>query len=633
MSTLSAGMLTNFSGGPNFRDAPSELAAAETYGSWNITYDERGGATSRLGYTKRNLSALGTGSDFIVNDFYSHILGAFLTQSGKKLYKGDNTTSVKTFTTADCVTYAEMGARIIVGHPVDGMFFSTDGSAWTLLVDTRATAVLTEGATPFADGDTATVNNVTYRIKTVMAVANDVQRGGSGDATLDALVKAVNQSGISGTDYFAGTVAPANVTAGARSGSGAAATVTFTAAAGTSTAANSYLSVTTGGHSTFSGATFGTGAGTQAGFGTNAPATANCLCVWQSKLFVGMSDGSIHWSALSDPLTWAANDFNEIWEVDRQPVVALSGGSGQDILGRPALLAFKQESVYRVNSAATGSYTVVSSSEGAAGPKAVVGVGARVCWIGKRGVFWWRQDQAGPVNASDQLQPLWQATQLSIANQAGWCAGRRQNRALFSCSTINSGANDLALELHPDEGWIAPRSDAVTCYATSSDVNELTCGGSPIVAGQTYKLATGGTDDGTAISWWFQTRWLVPNGGFQAMLWQLRVHGRGQGTLAIRQNYESSGGTEYPFNLDPTFEPLYDNGLQYDSGVTYAVIAFQQTEAFYDLGALRQFSLYFSGASTTTVTGRTLFGNAPAPTVGSFGIYALEYLFVPLGLS
>lgn len=136
----------------------------------------------------------------------------------------------------------------------------------TNLTEKQATAVLTEGATPFANGDTLTVNNVTYTIKTTPAVANDIKVGGSGDATLDNIVKAVNGTGLGdGTDYFAGTVKPTNVTAGARSGTGASATVTFTAAVGTGTAANAYASTTTGAHSTFSGTTFGTGAGTTAG--------------------------------------------------------------------------------------------------------------------------------------------------------------------------------------------------------------------------------------------------------------------------------------------------------------------------------------------------------------------------------
>lgn len=65
-----------------------------------------------------------------------------------------------------------------------------------------------------ADGDAVLVRNVTYRFKNTMAQANDVQIGANIDATLLSLVKAVNQTGTVGTDYFTGTVPPTGVQAG-----------------------------------------------------------------------------------------------------------------------------------------------------------------------------------------------------------------------------------------------------------------------------------------------------------------------------------------------------------------------------------------------------------------------------------
>lgn len=500
---LEAGTLSDFSGGPNFRDSPSELGKTEDYGSYNCTYDERGGAASRLGYVKRNAAALGAAGDLIVNDFYSGLLGNTLTQSGKSLYLGDGAAAVHTFTTKDCVTFTETDSYVVAAHPADGLFYSSDGNVWTQI-----------------------------------------------------------------------TVA-------------------------------------------------------------NAPTGAdgcNCVAAWQGRLFVGLKDGSVHWSNNGDILTWTATDFNEVWTKDQEPIVALHIGSGQDIQGRPGLLVFKQRSVYRINDPATGAYTVVDATYGAGGPKAVVGVGAKVIWIGTGGIRWWQENQAEPVDASDLLRPLWKSDQLSFANQSGWCAGRRLNRAYFSCSTINSAVNDLAFEFHPAEGWVAPRSDAMSCYSSSSGSSDLTYGGSPTVDGQVYQLDKGGTDDGSAIVGWFQTRWVVPNGGFQAYLWQVRVHGRGTGTMTIRADYEDGGGTGYAFDLSPSGSD-YDNGVLYDSGVDYAIETLQETEAFYSLGAVRQFSLRFAFSSTTTASGRQLFDSTPAPEVGSFGLFGLEYLYVPLGLS
>lgn len=494
---IEVGEVTNFSGGPNFRDSVSELGANEAYASFNITFDERGGAASRLGYTKRNLTPLGAAGDKPINDYYSPLLNAQLTQVGKSLYRADSGTAVHTFTTTGCVTFAELANKVIVGHPVDGLFSSPDGITWT------------------------------------------------------------------------------HITA------------------------------------------------------ANAPTTANCICTWESKLFVGLADGTVHWSAASDPGTWNANDFNAVWTKDQAPIVALAIGSGQDIQGRPGLLVFKKESVYRINDSGTGAYTVLDTTYGAAGPKAVVGVGARVIYIGKGGIFWWREDQAAPVAAGDLLRPLWDPEQLSFSNQPGWCAGRRLNRAYFSLSSTASSVNDIAIEYHPDEGWIAPRSDAMACYST--DLNSNTYGGSPSVDGQIYHLDTGGTDDGTAISWSFQSRWIVPNGGFKVQLWQIRAHGRGMGTLTVRTDYADSGGVSFPFDLSAAGSTW--GAFVWGDGTLWTAPAMQQTQAFYGIGTCREFSVRLSGTSTTTTTGRSLFGDVVTPTVGAFSLYALEHLFIPLGLS
>lgn len=496
---IELGQISNFSGGPNYRDSPSELAAAEVYGSYNITFDERGGASSRLGYAKRNGTPLGAATEKVINDYYSPLLGLQLTQVNAKLYRNDNITSVKTFTTNACVTFTEINGLVIACHPVDGLWSSPDGTTWTKIV------------------------------------------------------------------------------------------------------------------------------------ATNAPTTGTlCVATWQARLFVGMSDGSVHWSDAGTVATWTSTNFVQVWMKDQQPIVALHIASGQDIIGKPGLLAFKQDSVYRINDATTGAYTVVDATEGAAGPKAVVGVGDRVVWIGKRGIFWAR-DGGAPVNASDLLLPLWRQEGLNYATQNGWCAGRHHNRAMFSCASNGSAVNDLAFEFHPDEGWIAPRSDAMSCYSTSSGATANVSGGSPTVDGQLYSLLTGGTDDGAAISWWLQTRWIVPNRGFKAQLWMLRVHGRGMGTMYVRTDYQDSGGVALLFNLNPLTPKWGAN--KWGDGTLWTANELQATQPFYGLGACRQFSVRFAGSSTGTVSGRTLFGNAPTQVVGAFGLYSLEHSFVPLGLS
>ena len=497
---LVPGALSDFSGGPNLRDAASELAQNEFEDAWNITLDERGGAASRLGYAKRNATPLGGAGDLIVNDTWSRLLSKWVTQAGKSLYLNNGAVPVHTFTTADCVTFAETDDKLVAAHPVDGLWTSPDGTVWTQLV------------------------------------------------------------------------------------------------------------------------------------GANVPTAPLCVAAWEAKLWVGLADGSVHWSAIGDITTWNVNDFNEIWTIDQQPIVNLHVGSGQDIQGRPGLLAFKNESVYRINDPSDGAYTVIDATNGCGGPKAVVGVGARVCWIGKNGVFWWREDQAQPVSVSDLLQRLWRTDQVNISVQAGWCAGRRLNRAYFSLARAGSTVNDTSFELHPDQGWFVPRSDAMSCYATSSGADEITSGGSPTQVGQCYELDTGGTDDGAAIDWRMQTRWIVLNGGYDAYVWQARIHGRGQGICTIRTSYEDEGGTDKPFDLDQVV-PNWDSGTFWDSGSYWQVPVLQTTQALLSIGRCRQFSLRFSGSSTTTAFASQIFASGTQPVVGAFGLFGIEYLFVPLGLS
>jgi hypothetical protein len=119
-----------------------------------------------------------------------------------------------------------------------------------------ATAVLNSTGTAPADNATVTINDRTYRWKTAIAQAGDVLIGASSDAALDNLALAVNGGAGSGTNYFAGTLKPTGVTAGARSGTGASATLTFTAS-GVGAEANTFASTETSGQTAFTnGATF-----------------------------------------------------------------------------------------------------------------------------------------------------------------------------------------------------------------------------------------------------------------------------------------------------------------------------------------------------------------------------------------
>lgn len=81
---------------------------------------------------------------------------------------------------------------------------------------TAATKILTTDNTELTDGDTVTIGSIVYRFKDTPALAYDVKRHGTtADTTMGNLIKAINGTGTPGTEYFAGTLANTQVTAGA----------------------------------------------------------------------------------------------------------------------------------------------------------------------------------------------------------------------------------------------------------------------------------------------------------------------------------------------------------------------------------------------------------------------------------
>lgn len=81
---------------------------------------------------------------------------------------------------------------------------------------TPATATITSNGTNVSNGDTVTVDGVTYTFKTALTpAANEVLIGASAAASLTNLVAAINLYGTSGTTYGAGTQTPPGVWASA----------------------------------------------------------------------------------------------------------------------------------------------------------------------------------------------------------------------------------------------------------------------------------------------------------------------------------------------------------------------------------------------------------------------------------
>lgn len=125
--------INNFAGGLNLRDAQSELAPNESPDLWNVTLDERGGISKRLGCDKYNGSAFQAA--LVFNTHYSKTVQKQVTQCGAKLYLETSTVAVHTFTTTARVGFADFAGKLCVIHPIDGLYTSTDGSTYTVVAD------------------------------------------------------------------------------------------------------------------------------------------------------------------------------------------------------------------------------------------------------------------------------------------------------------------------------------------------------------------------------------------------------------------------------------------------------------------------------------------------------------------
>lgn len=87
-----------------------------------------------------------------------------------------------------------------------------------------------------SDGDTVTVGATTYTFKTEMVAANDIKLGSSQSDSTATLVKVLNGTGASGTDYYAGTTTPNASAAASASGSEVSVTAKTAGSAGNSVA-------------------------------------------------------------------------------------------------------------------------------------------------------------------------------------------------------------------------------------------------------------------------------------------------------------------------------------------------------------------------------------------------------------
>lgn len=358
----------------------------------------------------------------------------------------------------------------------------------------------------------------------------------------------------------------------------------------------------------------------------------SCLYVFQNKLFAAGDPTNLSrvaWSATADPATWSATDYNDLREKDSEQVVALAGASGVDVaLGRVGLLAFKRRSAYRIYDSASGAYMTIDQRVGAASSVACAVSNGRVFTISEYGIYW--TDGLTPMTpASELLEPLWSQAQVALQQIDLWCAGAHRNRLYFSLCRAGSSANDLALELHPDQGWIAPGSNAASAYANYANQTDKLYAGSPTVTGQVYEMGTGGTDDGAAIDSRLQTRWYELAAGAQFNMFHGTLRGYGSFHASFRSDFRSDDQAAYDIVLtDGTTALLYDTGLQYDSGLLYGAPTTEATTDVYPVVIGKAVGFRITASTTGSSNLPALFAVGDGPEVGGWRLYGLDLEFI-----
>lgn len=126
--------------------------------------------------------------------------------TGQLRFVGTNDVGPKITVDLYNVSFTPTGDLGMISDEFNSMEVTADVLAATATPGVKATGLLTVTGNP-ANADTVTIGANTYTFDSVLAATpNHVKIGANAQATLLSLLKAINLSGVAGTDYGAGTV-------------------------------------------------------------------------------------------------------------------------------------------------------------------------------------------------------------------------------------------------------------------------------------------------------------------------------------------------------------------------------------------------------------------------------------------
>ena len=356
----------------------------------------------------------------------------------------------------------------------------------------------------------------------------------------------------------------------------------------------------------------------------------NTCSAWQGKCWFAGNPTNPSRVSYTDiaAMTMGVNNWVDLREKDDSKVVCLAGAAGLDVSGRPGLLAFKNDSSYRIYDSSNGAYNTIDAGIGCGSNIGAVSAYGRTYVASPRGIYY--TNGLDPmVEASAKIENLFSDDVMNITRPDLFAAGRYQDRLRFSFPATGATFNSIAIELHPLSGWIMMHTDAASCYAsTASDLIM----GSPTVNGLVYNGYRTGADDAAAIASYMQTFWLEPNFGNLVRVRRARFVGFGTFNAALYKDYESGQSLQtLAVDISPT-EYLYDDAAAiYDApGVTYGPTAFQDYQDFWSIGTARAFSVRISETSTLSLPGRNVVGQA-GQEQGAWMLAHVNLLTIDLG--
>lgn len=366
------------------------------------------------------------------------------------------------------------------------------------------------------------------------------------------------------------------------------------------------------------------------------------IAAWQNRLLAcgdPANPSRVSASAIGDATNWATgagNGWNnQLRETkDGQTLLGFAAASGVDIVGRPGLVVCKRDSTYRIYDSSNGAYQTLDPDVGAASPLSAVTVLGKTVIVSRYGVY--ATDGTGPlVKVSQRVDPLFAPSAIASDQLDLVAAGTLGDRCYFSIPRSGKTVNDLALEFHVGEGWFVAGSDVASCYATYGLNTKKLYAGSPTVSGQIYEKLRGGSDNGAAISSWFQTRWFEPANGFLTRLRRLTVLGRGVFNIYTRTDYSTAQGLSDSVDITRGGFTWNDAASVWnDPGTIWGPTEYVgYSSPLPSLGTARSVSFRVEETGSTSVTAPRLLGSGVAPEVGAWALSGLDLLYVQLGIA